>query len=149
MVKPNFRNPWAPAVPLRRADNITSSKAKEQNTPVFKPAFEQDKRHDMWMVMSNGYGTQWFKEKAVYEKETYFRWETIKQEKKVKRRTVQRMMTYRQPTRIEYLEKYVIGYKKNCRKSVYLINHISSLAHKSGIIELKTQVNKGKARGIP
>nr|CAI5856609.1 unnamed protein product [Callosobruchus analis] len=107
MVKPNLRNVWTPAVPIKRTDNIVSSKAREQNNAGFKPSFEKDKGENMWLVMSNGYYAQWFKERAVYERNTYYKWETIKQEKKVKRRFVQRMMTYRKPTRNEYLEDYV------------------------------------------
>nr|CAH7718364.1 unnamed protein product [Callosobruchus chinensis] len=107
MVKPNLRNAWTPVVPIKRADNIVSSQAKEQNNAGFKPSFEKAKGEDMWLVMSNGYYAQWFKERAVYERNTYYKWEIIKQEKKVKRRFVQRMMTYRKPTRNEYLEEYV------------------------------------------
>ncbi|VEN43996.1 unnamed protein product [Callosobruchus maculatus] len=123
MVKPNLRNIWTPAAPIKRADNIVSSKAREQNNAGFKPTFEKAKGEDMWLVMSNGYYAQWFKERAVYERNTYYKWETIKQEKKVKRRFVQRMMTYRKPTRNEYLEVAArhdkIDFIEHCDYSYY------------------------------
>lgn len=58
----------------------------------------------MNFLMSNEYMRIWFKERAVYEKSTYTREQIIKEENKIKRRFVQRMMTYRKPTKTQFIE---------------------------------------------
>lgn len=48
---------------------------------------------------------KWFKERGTYEKNTYSKEESIKEESKIKRRFVQRMMTYKKPNKLELLEQ--------------------------------------------
>lgn len=55
--------------------------------------------------MSNEYMRQWFNERGTYEKNTYSKEAIIKEESKIKRRFVQRMMTYKKPNKLEMLEQ--------------------------------------------
>lgn len=59
----------------------------------------------MRFIISNEYMRKWFNERATYEKNTYSRENIIKEESKIKRRFVQRMMTYKKPNKLEVLEQ--------------------------------------------
>lgn len=95
---------WSPAVPKRRPDNIISSGALEKGFLGFKPTYENNQQYHMGLLLSMEYMKMWFKERAVYEKYAYTREETIKQENKIKRRNIQRMMTYRRPTKNQFID---------------------------------------------
>lgn len=62
----------------------------------------------MGFLMNMEYHRKWFAERALYEKDTYTREEIIKQENKIKRRCVQRMMTYRSPTKNQFIDERAI-----------------------------------------
>ncbi|KAG5892979.1 hypothetical protein JTB14_015023 [Gonioctena quinquepunctata] len=64
---------WSPAVPMKRPDNIISSKAREKNLLGFKPSYENEPKEHMQLLMSNEYSRKWFAERAAYEKDTYTR----------------------------------------------------------------------------
>lgn len=59
----------------------------------------------MGLLLSMEYRRIWFDERAEYERYTYTREEIIKQENKIKRRSVQRMMTYRMPTKNQFIDQ--------------------------------------------
>ena len=59
----------------------------------------------MSFIMSNEYMRMWFKERGKYERDTYSKEQIIKEESKIKRRFVQRMMTWQRPTKNEFLEE--------------------------------------------
>ncbi|XP_060518794.1 muscle, skeletal receptor tyrosine-protein kinase-like isoform X2 [Cylas formicarius] len=59
-------------------------------------------RTNMNFLMSNEYMRMWFKEKEIYERNTYSTEQIIKDESKIKRRYVQRMMTYKKPTKNDF-----------------------------------------------
>ncbi|CAG9764614.1 unnamed protein product [Ceutorhynchus assimilis] len=92
---------WSPAKPQKRPDNIISSKARESGNSGFKPSYLVEKRENMKFIMSNEYMRIWFDERKRYETETYSREQIIKEESKIKRRFVQRMMTYKKPNKNE------------------------------------------------
>ncbi|XP_028129683.1 uncharacterized protein LOC114325744 [Diabrotica virgifera virgifera] len=99
---------WSPALPIRRADNIISSKAREKGLLGFKPSYEvKGEPVCMGFLMSNEYMRMWFKQRAEFEKDTYTREEIIKSESKIHRRFVQRMMTYRNPGKNEIIEQRI------------------------------------------
>lgn len=76
---------------------------------------------------------KWFKERGTYEKNTYSKEESIKEESKIKRRFVQRMMTYKKPNKLELLEQ--IQPSPLMKKfqayvySIYLICYIDYMGH--------------------
>ncbi|XP_056636602.1 uncharacterized protein LOC130893161 [Diorhabda carinulata] len=97
---------WSPSTPIRKQDNIISSKAREKNLLGFKPSYEvENEPVNMKFLMSNEYMRMWFKQRAVFEKYTYTREEIIKSESKIHRKFVQRMMTYRKPGKNELVEQ--------------------------------------------
>ncbi|XP_023020070.1 uncharacterized protein [Leptinotarsa decemlineata] len=98
---------WSPATPVKKQDNIISSKAREKNLLGFKPSYENEPREHMGLLMSNEYMRRWFTERAAFEKDTYTREKIIKEENKIKRRFVQRMMTYRKPTKNQFIEESI------------------------------------------
>lgn len=57
--------------------------------------------------MSNEYMRMWFKEKAVYDKNTYIRDQIIRDECKIKRRTIQRMATFRKQSKNQFIEDFL------------------------------------------
>ncbi|XP_030768268.1 uncharacterized protein LOC115891830 [Sitophilus oryzae] len=95
---------WSPAQPFKKSDNIISSKAREKGDYGFAPSYLLEPRENMIFLMSNEYMRMWFNERGKYEKDTYSKEEIIKEESKIKRRFVQRMMTYRQPSKNFFLE---------------------------------------------
>ncbi|CAH1979865.1 unnamed protein product [Acanthoscelides obtectus] len=105
MVKEHNRLKWSPNPPKKRPDNIISSKARERNIVAFKPQYEGEGRENMWKLMSNEDLREWFKEWAVFNKDVYTREQIIKEESKIQRKWIQRMMTYRQPTKLEIIEE--------------------------------------------
>ncbi|XP_076255106.1 uncharacterized protein LOC143193053 [Rhynchophorus ferrugineus] len=98
---------WSPAQPLKRADNIISSKARETGDFGFTPTYLSEPKEDMHFLMSNEYMRIWFRERAKYEKGTYSKEAIIKEESKIKRRFVQRMMTYKKPNKNQFLEEKI------------------------------------------
>ncbi|KAJ8921006.1 hypothetical protein NQ315_015802 [Exocentrus adspersus] len=96
---------WSPAVPIRKPDNLISSHAKSHVS--FKPSYENDPKENMNFLMSNEYMRMWFQEKGGYDKDTYTREQIIKDESKIKRRIIQRMMTYRRPPKNHFIDDYV------------------------------------------
>lgn len=75
--------------------------------------------------MSNEYMRKWFKERGTYEKNNYSKEEIIKEESKIKRRFVQRMMTYKKPNKLELLEQIqpspLMKKFQACVYSIYVI----------------------------
>nr|CAH7769352.1 unnamed protein product [Callosobruchus chinensis] len=92
MVKEYNRLKWSPNPPRKRPDNIVSSKAREKHIVAFIPKCEE-------------YLREWFKEWAVFNKNVYTREQIIKDESKIQRKWIQRMMTYRRPTKFEMIEE--------------------------------------------
>ncbi|VEN47265.1 unnamed protein product [Callosobruchus maculatus] len=105
MVKAYNRLKWTPNPPRKRPDNIISSKAREKHIVAFIPKCEEEKVDNMWKLMSNEYLREWFKEWAVFNKNVYTREQIIKEESKIQRKWIQRMMTYRRPTKFEMIEE--------------------------------------------
>ncbi|KAL1513308.1 hypothetical protein ABEB36_002730 [Hypothenemus hampei] len=96
---------WSPAQPHKKSDNIISSTARETGDLIgFIPSYLKEPIEDMRFIMSNEYMRKWFKEREIYEKNTYSKIEIIKGESKIKRRYVQRMMTYKKPDKFHLLE---------------------------------------------
>lgn len=66
----------------------------------------------MQFIMSNEYMRIWFNDRALYEKDTYSREQIIKEESRIRRRFVQRMMTYKKPNKNDFIDdkyqKYII-----------------------------------------
>ncbi|XP_018574940.1 uncharacterized protein LOC108913800 [Anoplophora glabripennis] len=93
---------WSPTLAIHKPDNIVSSHAK----PAFKPSYENE-AENMNFIMSNEYMRMWFKEKQLHEKDTYARDQIIKKERKIKRRMIQRMMTYRKPSKNHFIDDLV------------------------------------------
>uniref|UniRef100_A0AAR5Q379 Uncharacterized protein n=1 Tax=Dendroctonus ponderosae TaxID=77166 RepID=A0AAR5Q379_DENPD len=100
---------WAPAQPQRRLDNIISSKARENGDLIgFVPTYLAEPMEKMHFIMSNEYMRKWFKERGAYEKDTYSKEQIIREESRIKRRFVQRMMTYQKPVKTQLFEENVL-----------------------------------------
>ncbi|KAI4464265.1 hypothetical protein MML48_3g00005523 [Holotrichia oblita] len=77
---------WTRTVPTTTKDSIVSSHARANNEKGFTPSYES-------VSYSKSINLRiWFKERGQYEKEVYTKKEMMKEESKIKRRFVQRMM---------------------------------------------------------
>ncbi|KAF2898973.1 hypothetical protein ILUMI_07200 [Ignelater luminosus] len=84
---------WTPAVPLRRPDNIISSKVRENGEKGFIPSYENEPKINMNFIMSHEYLRIWLKERTVYEIDTYSKQDVEAGAGDIKRRFVQRYMS--------------------------------------------------------
>ncbi|GJQ86592.1 hypothetical protein Trydic_g7826 [Trypoxylus dichotomus] len=96
---------WTRSVPIAYKDNIVSSHARANNEKGFVPSYESEGRPNMYCLLNFEYRRIWFKERGQYEKEVYTKKEMMKEESKIKRRFVQRMMIpKRQEKRLPIIE---------------------------------------------
>ncbi|KAJ8960840.1 hypothetical protein NQ318_020136 [Aromia moschata] len=115
---------WSPSHPVRARDNLISAAAIEKNQLGFKPTYEA--REDSTRRTS-----------TVGE-------ETIKEESKIKRRVVQRMMTYRKPMKNDFIDDFIQKKKGNKEAQIQMALTPEKMKYKPECYRRKGSENKAE-----
>ncbi|CAG9865375.1 unnamed protein product [Phyllotreta striolata] len=98
---------WTPNLPIVKDDNIISSTAREKNNFGFMPTYEVHNHPiNMYYLMTGEYQRIWLTERDAFAKAVYSAPARLfdTSDNNFRRKFVQRLFTYRKPTKFSCLE---------------------------------------------